>query len=110
MGVVLDRVVPRHPRVPLFEPADRLLDLGDIAEPTLGDARVEFTEIGEQSLLMCIADRAILLDPPLAAAEDVRLVADRLPLDEDARLFLTRIAGRRDPNDLVQPAASRNAS
>ena len=37
---------------------------------------------------------SILVDARLAGAEDVHLVADRLPLDEHARLLLPRMAGR----------------
>ena len=94
--VVGDGVVAGHPGVPLLEPADRLLDLARVAQAALRDARLEFMEIGQQPLLVRVADRPILLRPRVTATEDVHLGADGLPLDDHARLLLARIARRRD--------------
>jgi hypothetical protein len=52
-----------------------------IASWTLPGARLKFAEIGQQPLLVLVADRPILLHAQLAAAEDMDLVADNLPRD-----------------------------
>src|SRR6266851_757212 len=65
-GVVADDVVPPDPRVALLEPADRLLDLGGVTQTARRHARLEFAEVGQQPLLVRVADRAILVDARLA--------------------------------------------
>src|SRR5207247_10604735 len=67
-GLIGEVVIARDAGVPLFEPPDRLMHLGRVAQVPLGDARLEFLEIAEEALLVLGADRTIFLGAALTAA------------------------------------------
>src|SRR5437879_3462605 len=80
-GLIGEVVIARDAGVPLFEPPDRLMHLGRVAQAPLGDARLEFLEIAEEALLVLGADRAIFLGAALTAAQEMDLPAHDGALD-----------------------------
>src|SRR5437867_3997897 len=93
-------VVTGHARVALLEAAEGFVDLRGGAQAAAGDAGLELGEVAEEPLLVFVADRLILLPPPVAATEDMEFAAAHRALDEDACLLLARVARRRRAEDL----------
>lgn len=60
-------------RVALLQSSDRLVDLGDVDEPSVGDALRELVDIGAQALFVLGANGAIFGDALFAPAEHVGL-------------------------------------
>src|SRR5262249_52675722 len=108
--IVADRVVPRHPRIALFQPPDRLADLQLPLEPTAGDPLLKPPEVRQESPLLLLANRSVLGRATRADAEHDPLLPVAQRLDPDRRLLLGPVAGRRrapSPRSRPRPRSHR---
>ena len=77
--------------VALLQSSDRLVDLGGVDEPSVGDALRELVDIGAQALFVLGANGAIFGDALFATAEHVGLRIVGAGFNLDRRLLLSGI-------------------
>jgi hypothetical protein len=86
--IITKLVIAGDTGVSLHQAPDRLVDLGDLDELSVGDAFCKLVDIGAQAPFLLGTDGAIFGDALLAAAEHVDLLVCRLGFDLNRRLLL----------------------
>ena len=59
--VIRDGVIPRHPRIPLLQPANGLSDLGGLDQPAPANPLFQLGDVGQETPFLLLANRTILL-------------------------------------------------